>query len=67
MTQQDVKLIPLLLNTRDAARALSISERLLWTKTNSREIPCVRIGKRVLYSPADLEAWIQQQKKKMNR
>lgn len=63
MTEQDVTLKPLLLNARNAARALSISERLLWTKTKSREIPCVRIGKRVLYSPADLEAWIEQQKK----
>ena len=29
----------LALRPRDAARALGISERLLWTKTNAHEIP----------------------------
>ena len=52
----------LLISAKNAARALSISERLLWTKTNTGEISCIRIGKRVLYSPKDLENWIQQQK-----
>ena len=63
MNEKHSTIAPLLLSARDAAAAMSISERLLWTKTNSAEIPCVRIGKRVLYSPADLAAWIEQQKK----
>lgn len=40
---------PLALTAKDAARALSIGERTLWALTNSGEIPCVRIGRKVLY------------------
>ena len=36
----------LALRPKEAARALDISERLLWSKTNAGEIPCVRIGRR---------------------
>lgn len=63
MTEQNFTLNPLLLNARDAAAAMSISERLLWTKTNCGEIPCVRIGRRVLYDPRDLQGWIEKMKK----
>lgn len=51
---------PLLLDARAAARLLSISTRTLWTMTQPRgPIPAVRIGTRVLYSAAALEAWIK--------
>jgi excisionase family DNA binding protein len=49
----------LLLTPREAAAALRISERLLWSKTKLGEIPCIRIGKAVRYSPAALQAWIE--------
>jgi excisionase family DNA binding protein len=52
----------LLLKPADAAKALAISARKLWSLTAGREIPCVRIGKAVRYDPADLRAWIEQQK-----
>ncbi len=48
----------LLLSARDAAKALSIGTRKLWELTNCKAIPCVRIGKRVLYDPADLREFI---------
>ncbi len=49
----------LLLSARDAAKALSISERTLWGLTAPRgPIPCVRLGGRVLYSPESLRRWI---------
>jgi excisionase family DNA binding protein len=54
----------LLLTTREAAKALKISERTLWTFTTQREIPCVRIGRSVRYSPKDLERWIENSVKK---
>ena len=54
---------PLLLNARDTAKALSISERKLWELTNAGDIPSVRIGRRVLYDPGDLQAWIESKKK----
>ncbi len=53
---------PLLLDAQSAAKALSIGQRKLWELTNRKEIACVRIGKRVLYDPADLRAFIERQK-----
>jgi predicted DNA-binding transcriptional regulator AlpA len=53
---------PLLLKAADAAQALAISPRKLWSLTAGREIPCVRIGKAVRYDLADLRAWIEGQK-----
>ena len=43
----------LALRPKDAAKALGIGERLLWSKTNCGEIPHVRIGRAVVY-PVDL-------------
>lgn len=54
--------VRLLLTPNEAARALSISPRTLWTLTHSGQIPFVRIGWLVRYSPADLQAWIDSQK-----
>ncbi len=49
----------LLLAAPQAARTLSISERKLWEISAPRgPLPTVRIGKRVLYSPADLARFI---------
>jgi hypothetical protein len=53
---------PLALRPRDAAKALSISERHLFTLTKDGEIPCVRIGsgsrKTVLYPMDSLRNWL---------
>ena len=49
------------LRPRDAARALGISERLLWSKTNADEIPHLRIGKAIVYPVAELERWLAEQ------
>ena len=50
---------PLLLRSRDAARILGIGQRLLWSMTAPRgPIPCVRLGRRVLYPLVELEALI---------
>ncbi|MCA9125096.1 MAG: hypothetical protein KDB11_33200 [Planctomycetales bacterium] len=38
-------------------------EKTLWSTTWPRgELPCVRIGRRVLYDPRDITAWIDKQK-----
>jgi excisionase family DNA binding protein len=52
----------LLVGAEDAAEILSISQRLLWTLTNKGEIPCVRVGRRILYAPSDLAAWVESMK-----
>lgn len=53
----------LLLRPDEAAKALAISPRSLWTRMDRGEIPCVRIGRSVRYDLADLQAWIEAQKK----
>ena len=56
---------PIGLRPREAARMLSISPRTLWEWTRAGIIPCARVGtgkrKTVLYSVADLQAWLSQQ------
>lgn len=49
---------PLLLNSRDAARLLAISERKLF----DLPIPRVKLGRSVRYDRADLVNWIEKQK-----
>ena len=51
----------LAMRPREAAKALGISERLLWDWTNRGEVPHVRIGKAVL-NPVDvLRRWLDEQ------
>lgn len=56
----------LLLTPREAARALSVSERTLWSWTKPRgDLVAVRAGRRaVRYHIRDLEQWIEDQKLK---
>jgi hypothetical protein len=56
---------PLALRPREAAKALSISPRLLWQLTKDKIVPCVRVGsgkrKTVLYPLTELQAWLTRQ------
>jgi excisionase family DNA binding protein len=51
----------LLLTETEAAKALGICQRTLWTLRNEGKIPFVRIGKCVRYSIETLKAWIADQ------
>lgn len=54
---------PVLVTAREAAKMLAVSERTLWTLTNSGELPRVPIGARGFrYDVADLRAWIEARK-----
>lgn len=50
----------------DAAKALAISPRTLFTLTKAGDIPCTRVGRAVLYRPADLDKWLQSKTQKGN-
>jgi excisionase family DNA binding protein len=52
----------LLLTAQEAAKALAVSPRTLWSLTKNGAIPCVRIGRSVRYMLADLQAWAESQK-----
>lgn len=50
---------PLAVNAKTAARMLSIGVRKLWDLTAPRgPIPCAKVGTRVVYRVADLDAWL---------
>jgi len=51
--------VTMALRPREAAAALGISERLLWTMTKAGEVPHVRFGRAIVYPVAKLEEWLQ--------
>jgi excisionase family DNA binding protein len=54
----------LLIDSREAAKALGISARKLWGLTASGEIPHMKIGRLVRYRPNALKEWIESQEKR---
>jgi excisionase family DNA binding protein len=54
----------LAMRPREAAKALGISERLLWEWTNQGVVPHVRLGKRIVYPVDSLREWLRQQAQK---
>ena len=56
---------PLARRSREAAHMLGISPRTLWEWTRLGIVPSIRVGtgkrKTVLYSVADLQAWLTRQ------
>jgi excisionase family DNA binding protein len=51
--------IQMLLRPDEAAQALAISPRTLWTMTHQGQIPCFRNGRIVRYYVDDLRKWIE--------
>jgi len=50
---------PLAVDTRTAAKMLSISERTLYTLTKEGKIACRKVGWRSLYPVASLKAFLE--------
>ena len=63
----DTGVARLALCPKDAAKALGIGERLLWSKTKSDEIPCARIGRRVVYPVEGLRAYLARASRRSGR
>jgi len=49
------------LAAKDAAKAVGIGVRLLWELTNKRQIPHLRINRRVVYPVDLLRQWMAEQ------
>lgn len=49
---------PLALRPRDAARALGIGERLLWSLTNRGVVPHIKLGRAIVYPVRELQDWL---------
>jgi excisionase family DNA binding protein len=53
---------PLLMTAREAAKALAVCEKTLWSMTVPRgPLPSVRLGRSVRYAVADLHAFVYAQ------
>ena len=50
----------LALRPREAAKAIGISERTLWTMTQRGDIPHVRLDRAILYPVDGLRSWLSQ-------
>jgi excisionase family DNA binding protein len=57
----DLRATPLLVSIRASAKMLGVSERTIWSMADDGRLPCVRIGRRRLFSVASLESWIARQ------
>ena len=53
----------LAMRPREAAKALGISDRLLWKWTDRGLVPHIRLGKAILYPVDSLRDWLQKQAK----
>lgn len=53
---------PLLVDARSAAKMLCVSERTLWSLSDRGQLASVRIGRRRLYDPRDLKAFVDRRK-----
>ncbi len=51
----------LLVSPKDAAKMMCISERTLWTLTDTGKLPCVKFGKIKRYSVTDINQFIESQ------
>lgn len=47
----------------EAAKLLSISERTLATWTKKQGLPCIKVGRIILYSIPDIASWLEKMKK----
>jgi len=56
----DAAAVPVLAwRLRDAAKALGVSDRTLWTWTDEGKVPHVRIGGTILYPVDSLREWLR--------
>jgi len=64
MQDQGTKAV-LLVDAREAARTLAVSPRKLWAMTFEEQpgLPYIRCGRLVRYPVADLQRWIELQRK----
>ena len=51
---------PFLISQREAAKRMGISSRTLWQLTATGEIPSVKLGRLVRYSPRTIQNWVEQ-------
>ncbi|VTS03028.1 helix-turn-helix domain-containing protein [Tuwongella immobilis] len=58
LKEKPAVIVPLALHPCEAAKAMGISERLLWEQTKNGSVPHVRIGSRIVYPVKELTDWL---------
>ncbi len=60
MPHAEMSAVTKLKNIREVAEQTRLCEKSVWNATAPRgDLPCVKLGSRVAYRPADVEAWIE--------
>ena len=60
MSNVETPVVAKLWNIRTVAEQTGLCEKSVWNATAPRgSLPCVKLGSRTLYRPADVEAWIE--------
>jgi predicted DNA-binding transcriptional regulator AlpA len=60
MPNVDILPVSKLMNVREVAEVSGLCEKSIWNVTAPRgDLPCVKMGTRVLYRPEDVAAWIE--------
>lgn len=56
-----------LVGARDASASLGVCVRTVWRLVEEKKLRCVRIGRRVLFSRRELEAFVRRLEKQHSR
>ncbi len=59
MEEQKSEVIERLIPARVAAPGLGLTEAQVYHYVRTGQLPCVRLGRRVLFSPSALQRWQQ--------
>lgn len=54
---------PQLMRLRDVAKALALSQRVLWAATKAGRLPVIRFGRSIRYDPKDVAAFVDAHRK----
>lgn len=57
----------LLWDVHQTAEATGLSVQTIYTWVSQRRIPFVKVGRRTLFDPKDIKAWIESQKVEVNQ
>ena len=60
-SRPEAPIVPLAYRLREAAAAIGVSERTLWTWAQNGDVPCVHRGRCVLFPVDALRRWLDEQ------
>ena len=55
-----IESLPKLVSVRELAETLGVKPTTIYQWVNQRKIPYVKLGKRILFKPKDINRWIEE-------